>query len=318
MVGACCRNDHSERSLRQVDSAALVCRVRKYAILEAPSVLGLWPSGVELLPHALLAEGLCERLGARHAGRVEPPAFNPERDADTGLLNPVELVGYTQKLADEVARALGGGEFPVVLGGDCSILLGGLLALRRTLRPGLLFIDGQADFYQPEAEPKGEAASMDLALATGRGPMPITDIEGRRPLVRDEDVAVFGFRDAEDAAQHGSQPLSPSIRAFPLETVRALGAGPAAKQALEHLTRCGGPERFWIHVDADVLDDAIMPAVDYRMPGGLDWQELETTLRVAVAEPSAAGLELCIYNPTLDPTRAGAKQLVTMLVNALT
>ena len=44
-------------------------------------------------------------------------------------------------------------------------------ALRRTgRRHGLLFLDGNADFYQPEASPTGEAADMDLALCTGRGP----------------------------------------------------------------------------------------------------------------------------------------------------
>jgi len=32
--------------------------------------------------------------------------------------------------------------------------------------------------------------------------------------------------------------------------------------------RSDGPESYWIHVDADVLDDAVMPAVDYRQPGG--------------------------------------------------
>jgi arginase len=141
----------------------------RYAILEAPSVLGLSPSGVQHLPRALLSRGLAERLGARHAGRIEPPAFDPQRDAETGMLNPAAIVEYARRLADGVAELLAAGELPIVLGGDCSILLGGLLALRRRLRPGLLFLDGQADFYQPEAEEKGEAASMDLALATGRG-----------------------------------------------------------------------------------------------------------------------------------------------------
>jgi arginase len=100
----------------------------------------------------------------------------------------------------------------------------------------LLFSDGHADFYQPEAEPKGEAASMDLALATGRGPELVTNIEGRRPLVRDEDVAVLGFRDTEDAAEHGSQPLAAGIFALPLEEFRRLGAEAAAQRALDHLT----------------------------------------------------------------------------------
>ena len=43
---------------------------------------------------------------------------------------------------------------------------------------------------------------------------------------------------------------------------------PAARQAVAHLTRQQGPERgFWIPVVADALDDAVMPAVDYRLPG---------------------------------------------------
>jgi arginase len=289
----------------------------KYAILEAPSVLGLSPSGVQHLPRALLARGLRERLGARHAGRIEPPPFNPQRDPTTRMLNPTSIVEYARALADGITPLLSAGEFPVVLGGDCSILLGGLLALRRSLRPGLLFLDGQADFYQPEAEDKGEAASMDLALATGRGPALVTDIDGYRPLVRDEDVAVVGFRDADDAAAHGSQPLAREIFALPLDEVRRQGASRAARMALEHLTRSDGPERFWIHLDVDVLDDAIMPAVDYRMPGGLSWDELGTVLSAAVLNPKAAGLEVCIYNPSLDPTGASGAGLVAALAAAL-
>ena len=95
-------------------------------------------------------------------------------------------------LADAVAAVLDEGEFPVVLGGDCSVLLGTMLALRRRGRYGLLYIDGDADFYQPEVNPlRGAASASDLAFPTGRGPDVVTDIEGRRPLVRDEDVMVF-------------------------------------------------------------------------------------------------------------------------------
>jgi arginase len=51
-----------------------------------------------------------------------------------------------------------------------SNIIGIMLALRRIGRFGLLFIDGHADFYQPETEPNGEVASMDLAIVSGRGP----------------------------------------------------------------------------------------------------------------------------------------------------
>src|SRR4029453_4318926 len=121
------------------------------------------------------------------------------------LRNPRGSAAYSVALGDVVERVIDMGEFPVVLGGDCSILLGCLLALRRRGRFGLLFLDGHGDFYQPEAEPDGEAASMELALVTGRGPVFVTDLEGRCPLVRDEDLAVLGRRDAEIAEAHGCQ-----------------------------------------------------------------------------------------------------------------
>jgi arginase len=291
--------------------------VATFAIVEAPSHLGLRAEGVEELPDALLADGLAERLGARRAARLAAPAYDPTIDRETGMLNPGGLRDYSPRLADAVGAVLDRGEFPVVLGGDCSILLGNALALKRRGRYGLLFIDGHADFYQPEAEPTGEAASMDLALVTGRGPEIVTNLEGRRPLMREEDAVVFAFRDAEHAAAEGSQPLPPTIPAIDLATVRERGVERAAREALAHLEREGGPAGFWIHLDADVLDDAIMPAVDYRLPDGLRWDELRGVLRAAVASPGAVGLEITIFNPTLDPDGGIAHGLVETLVEGL-
>src|SRR5215510_13131155 len=136
---------------------------RQYAIVEAPSVLGLRPSGVERLPDVLLRAGLDAQLEARRAGRVEPPPYDDRRDPETLMLNPHGIADYTPRLAAAIGHVLDSGEFPLVLGGDCSIVLGSLLALRRRGRYGLLYVDGHADFYQPEANTNGEAASSDLA-----------------------------------------------------------------------------------------------------------------------------------------------------------
>ncbi len=182
----------------------------RFAILEAPSILGLQPTGVDGLPEALLTAGLGTRLQARRAGRLEPQSpYSAELDPETRMLNPRAIADYSRALADALGRVLDRGEFPVVLGGDCSILLGDMLALHRRGRYGLMFVDGHADFYHPEANPSGQAASMDLALATGRGPELVSNIEGRRPLVRDEDVVILGYRDAEEQASYGSHHCHP-------------------------------------------------------------------------------------------------------------
>ncbi|GAA2261142.1 arginase family protein [Streptomyces indiaensis] len=290
--------------------------MRDVVIVEAPSVLGLRPTGVEELPEALLGAGLAEGLGAVRAGRVEPPPYDPERDPVTGVLNGDGIAAYSVALADAVGEVLDAGGFPVVLGGDCSVLLGTLLALRRRDRHGLLFLDGHSDFYQPSAEPAGEVASMELALATGRGPRVLADLEGRGPLVRDEDVVALGFRDAEESAAYGMQPLPPALHALELHTVRALGAAEAARRAVRLLTGNGTGAGYWIHLDVDVLDDAVMPAVDYRQPDGLTWQDLETVLRTALFAGGAAGLTVTIFNPRLDPDGTLAHRLAACLTAA--
>jgi arginase len=55
----------------------------QFTIIDAPSILGLRPTGVELLPDALKAAGLIERLNADYAGRVSPLPYNSDRDKVT-------------------------------------------------------------------------------------------------------------------------------------------------------------------------------------------------------------------------------------------
>lgn len=289
---------------------------RPYWILQAPSVLGLKPTGAELLGQRLVAEGLPERLKARWAGEIEPPPYESRRDAETGTLNAQGIVSYAIRLAAAVDRVLDAHAFPVVLGGDCSILLGPMLALKRRGRYGLLFIDGHADFYQPEVNPNGEAASMDLAFATGHGPDLLTNIEGRGPLVGAEDAVVFGFRDADEQAEYHSQPLPDAMRRYDLSEVRRLGARQAAEEAVAHL-QAQAPDGFFIHLDADCLDDAVMPAVDYRLPGGLTWGELVQVLQIAMASGAAVGMEVTIYNPKLDSDGSAGRGLVDALARGL-
>jgi arginase len=289
--------------------------------VEAPSALGHVPEhqGVERAPEVLLAAGMADGLAARRAGRVEAAGYNAERDPQAKVMNPQAIRDYSPSLADAVAAVLDEGEFPVVLGGDCSVLLGTMLALRRRGRYGLLYIDGDADFYQPEANPlSGAASASDLAFATGRGPDVVTDIEGRRPLVRDEDVVVFACRDAADRERRGCQPLPENLLVVDRDQVRRLGAGPAAHEAVRYLTREAGPEDgFWIHLDADVFDETIMQAVDDPRPDGLAWNEVVSALSVAISSGRAVGLQVAIYNPDIDADGSNGRGLAATVREAL-
>src|SRR2546423_3090408 len=128
--------------------------MRRIAVLDAPSNLGLRPPtatsvpGCAKAPGALRDQGLLARLGARDAGCVTPPRYDPGdwRPGD-GVAHAESIAWYSRRLADRIGALLDAGEFPLVLGGDCSILLGSALAMaRRTARdelpPGGGYSDG--------------------------------------------------------------------------------------------------------------------------------------------------------------------------------
>ena len=255
-----------------------------------------------------------EALLADDAGKVPTEPYSGERDPDTQVLNGPNIREFSIRLADAMSPIVEGGRFPLVLGGDCSILIGATLALRRAGRYGLFFIDGHADFYQPEASPTGEVADMDLAIVSGRGPDVLTDIEGLKPLVRDGDIVAFGYRDAEEARSYGSQDIrDTAVNAFDLATIKELGVSRAAADALSAL----GDLRFWMHLDVDVLDDAIMPAVEYHLAGGLCFDELSEVLQALIASQRAIGMTVAIFNPSLDPDGRLAHELVSCLARGL-
>jgi arginase len=292
------------------------------SILEAPSALGHIPEhrGVEKAPARLLEEGIAEGLGAVAAGRVEAPGYSAARDPQTQVMNVEPLVEYSSRLADAVGEIVDAERFALVLGGDCSILLGTMLGLRRRGRFGLLYIDGHADYWQPERNDiNGAASASDLAFATGRGPAVLTELEGRAPVVEPRDVVVFGNRDRGERTDGGCQPLPEDMGVIARERVRDLGVDAAMAEALSLLRRRGEEELdgIWIHVDADVLDGAIMSAVDDPSPDGLIWGELAAALGMAIGSGLAVGLQITIYNPDFDESGANGRGLATTINTVL-
>ncbi|MDW0196926.1 MAG: arginase family protein [Nitrososphaeraceae archaeon] len=292
---------------------------REYSVIDAPSILGLRPTGVELLPKALRAAGLLERLNAQYCGIVAPSSpYNHSRDEETKLLNAEAIKEYSLKLAETVKCQLHKNKFPMVIGGDCSILIGNLLALRRLGRYGLFFIDGHSDFYLPEESPTGEVADMDLAIVSGHGPDILSNLDHLKPLVKEQDIVVFGYRDSAQSAQYGCQDIKKTtmINAVELVDVKKLGLKNTATLGIQTLLK-NELSGFWIHLDADVLDDSIMPAVDYRLPDGITFPELSNLLKLLLLSKKAMGISVTIFNPTLDKDGSITRNFVSSIVEGL-
>jgi arginase len=261
-----------------------------------------------------------DRLNATFAGIVQPSmVYDPTRDPNTHLLNGTSIASFSKNLSKRVNDEIIKKNFPIVLGGDCSILIGVVLGLRRIGRYGLFFIDGHSDFYQPQASTTGEVADMELAIVSGRGPDILSNIEGLKPLVLDDDIVVFGYRDAEQSIRYGSNNVRDTkMQVFDLSDVRNLGINEAISLAVSNFITNEDLSGFWIHLDADVLDDRIMPAVDYRLGnGGLEFSELSYLLKTLTSSQKAIGMTITIYNPNLDSNGSIAKNFVECIVAGL-
>lgn len=289
------------------------------AIVGAPSSIGLRPDDqtgepqqVDRAPEVLRELGLVGRMNAADLGDVLPPPYQDFTRPPGRPRNEAGMAAYSQSLAERVEAGLDR-RFVVVLGGDCSIVLGCLLgAVQRAGQIGLVYVDAHADFATPEESETGSVASMGLALAVGHGDSPLAKLAPTTPLVRGENVALIGRRD-ETQPNYGHDALSMSgILDLPYGT---FPFGPAVTDTSSVLARVEGsePGGFWILVDADVLNPMVMPAVGSPEPGGPGMAELAGLLAPLVRHPKALGMALTLYDPSLDPDRSCAESLVALL-----
>jgi arginase len=288
-------------------------------IICAPSILGLKPTGVELLPEALLDAGLAEKMNA-----IRPPIrvltlnerYNVERDANTNCLNSQAIMEFSSTLAPVVSATVAKKQFALTLGGDCSILLGIMAGLKSHGNYGLVFMDAHGDFYLPHQSPTGEVADMDLGIVTGRGPEQLTNINNLAPYVTEENTIHIGQRDKLEAIKYGSDDVSETgITCFDLAAFRKRGIRLVVKDMLAKLALMT-VDGLWIHFDTDVLSDDVNHAVDYRLAGGMSFGEVEVIQSALLQTGRVVGMSVSIFNPKLDREGIVAANIVNSLRNS--
>jgi arginase len=258
-----------------------------------------------------LLEALREVTQVHDYGDVALPDPSPERDDATLLIDPGGLVTLVVRVRDAVASILNDGRFPLVIGGDCPLLLGCLAAAGKHGRIGLLFVDGHEDAYLPAQSSTGEAADMELALALGMVDVSWSaELATVLPLVGPADVRVLGARDAGLLDAEGVPSLVDRLSVID-------GAHLAADPVGETAAACASlPEPWWFHLDLDVLSTEALPAVDYPQDGGLGWEELGIVAEKAL-QAGPVGWDVTIYNPDMDPQRTHARRIVGSLGSAV-
>lgn len=234
--------------------------------------------------------------------------FQEIRDPETGIKDFDLWIDLSNNLSKKLGAILDRQSFPLLLGGDCSMLVGIFSAFaQRDTEVGLIFLDGHADFQSPETSDSGDPADMELAILTGRGPEKITRIAGKYPLLKDEDVVVYGIRAWDQIAES-------NIWVCDKKRMAESGIKSDVEEGLENFTRRNLPS--WLHFDVDVLDPEFMPVM-FPEPGGLTFEETREFLSLVRASGRIIGISITCYHPKLDIDLSAGVRLVTLISNVL-
>jgi arginase len=274
----------------------------KLAVIGAPRSAGAFAPGQEDAPAALRDAGLLEALregGREVAERGDTPRFRWRVDHDEPrAMNAAAVVEGVRAVAEPVAAAIGAGELPLVLGGDCTTGIGTVAgAVTAGLEPRLVYFDLHPDLNIPASVPDGAfdwtgvAHMLDIEGADDR----LAGAGPRRPLLQDDDVVFLGAGPEQSTAHELSTIEARGLRPIVVDDVRADPVG-AAQRAVRQAT--AGGRRFLVHFDVDVIDFSDVPLSENTGRGiGLSFDNAFAALDVLLANEALLGLTVTELNP---------------------
>jgi arginase len=302
----------------------------KLSVIGVPTNSSGKSDGVAKAPNAVRRAGLIQVLGhyceIYDEGDVTFTLPITDRDPDSGIIGYETFISMVQAVYKSVNNALNHDRFPLVIGGDCPILLGCLAAVKEVhgSSSGLLFVDGHEDAYPPHKSPTGEAADMELGFALGMNcehlPSNIVDNSSWPPLalVDARNICMLCPRDKKVLQNQGVESLSSKVVETFYDDIalrKSRNIEALINRTLKQLKSktVTVVDKLWLHVDLDVLSTRSMPAVDYRQPGGINWNQLKKITKAIMSSGYIIGLNLTIYNPDMDPDGLFAKRIVNYL-----
>ena len=257
--------------------------------------------GKGLAPETLLHDGLSEQLAAQgHSVALEtvtiPPSAAP-RETRIGEL--------AAALAARVGAARANGRFPLVLGGDCLVALGAVAGLGRADETAIAWIDAHGDFNTPAISVSGYLGGMPLACAVGRG---LDEMRAACDLVpvSEERVALLGARDLDPLEAEALR----NSRVMVVSSDMLMQGAAALAEAREVLA---GAAQLYLHIDIDVLDQAVAPGVDFPTSGGLAVAHLAEVARGVAGLGNLAAVSLTAVNPEKDADGRTARAALNVL-----
>lgn len=295
-------------------------------IIEMPLDYGGRRHGSDMGPSAIRLAGIrnkIESIGHTVITDSKNIEIIPQENVDIGpnpkakYLEPI--VKACTELAGVVKQSAENSEFPLVLGGDHSIVLGTLAGLnsayknKKKNRLGVLYVDAHGDFNTDETSPTGNIHGECLAASAGLGLPALVNLfeEGRK--VDPRNICYVGVRDLDKEEKRLMHEAGVTV--FTISDIDRMGFSEVVKKVkLFFKTRC---DAVHISFDMDSLDPSIAPGTGVPVPGGMNYREALLLMEEMSSLGLVKSMEIVEVNPILDVRNETAVMAVNLAARLL-
>lgn len=293
-------------------------------IIEMPLDYGASRHGSDMGPSAIRLAGLrqtLEDLGHHIVRTVSPIQSAPQEFEEVGnpkakYLKPI--VKANEQLAVEVEKAASASEFPLILGGDHSIVLGTLAGLaaaykKQDVKFGMLYVDAHGDFNTTETTPTGNIHGECVSASAGYGLPELTNLyfEGRK--IDPENICYVGLRDL-DAGEKVLMKQA-GVTAFTMSDIDRQGFSAILKKVVTFFK--SRVDVVHISFDMDSIDPMFAPGTGVAVPGGLNYREALLLMEEMAQTGMVHSAEIVEVNPVLDIRNQTAQMAVELAARLL-
>jgi len=288
------------------------------ALLGVPTAAGAHSPGQEKAPALLREAGLPERLAraglaVNDLGDLPVAPFVVDR-TERRAQNAPAVTAVARAVAGAVRPAARRDERLLVVGGDCTILLGVVAGLLYAGDPGdrlgLAYLDAHPDLNTPVGVVQGALDWMGLAHLLGEATAveQLSHLGPRFPLLDDDEVALLGVIPSEVTEWERKVIARRGLHQVSCDELAADPAGIADLVGRRLEDHAG---RFAVHFDVDAIDYVDFPIADnaYQRNQGLTLGQALETVAALAGRPGFAGLVVSQVNP--DHLEDRERQAVT-------
>ncbi len=292
-------------------------------ILEMPLDFGASRHGSDMGPSAIRLAGIKEKLESLghetyvHTDIIKFTAQEYEKPGNPKAKYLKPIVKACNRLASEVEIITSDGDFPLVLGGDHSIVLGSLAGLAATAKKsgqtiGVLYVDAHGDFNTSETSPTGNIHGECLAASAGLGLPELTNLyfEGRK--VDPKNICFVGSRDLDPGEKLLMKKAGVTV--FTMSDIDRQGFATIVQKVLDFFKKV---DIVHVSFDMDVLDPMFAPGTGIPLPGGLTNREALLIMEEMAATGKVKSAEIVEVNPILDVRNQTAILAVSLAARLL-